>query len=152
MIAQSLPLLAQGALVTLKITVTAVIMGMVLGTLLAVARISVFAPLRWFATLYVNCFRSIPLVMVLLWFYLIVPQVLSNVLNLSPQTDIRLVSAVVAFSAFEAAYYAEIIRAGIQAVDKGQMEAARCIGMSKMQANWYIIIPQARGRPPWPWV
>ena len=79
MIAQSLPLLAQGALVTLKITVTAVIMGMVLGTLLAVARISVFAPLRWFATLYVNCFRSIPLVMVLLWFYLIVPQVLSNV-------------------------------------------------------------------------
>lgn len=143
MIAQSLPLLAQGALVTLKITVTAVIMGMVLGTLLAVARISVFAPLRWFATLYVNCFRSIPLVMVLLWFYLIVPQVLSNVLNLSPQTDIRLVSAVVAFSAFEAAYYAEIIRAGMRSVSAGQGAAALALGMTRPQALVYVILPQA---------
>ena len=113
---QSLPLLAQGAVVTLKITITAVALGMALGTLLAVARISVYAPLRWLSASYVNCFRSIPLVMVLLWFYLIVPQFLSSFLDLSPQTDIRLVSAVVAFTAFEAAYYAEIIRAGMKLI------------------------------------
>ena len=110
-IQQSLPLLAQGALVTLKITITAIAFGMVIGTLLAVARISVYAPMRWLSAAYVNCFRSIPLVMVLLWFYLIVPQFLTSFFNLSPQTDVRLVSAIVAFTAFEAAYYAEIIRA-----------------------------------------
>ena len=101
---QSLPLLGQGAMVTLKITITAIAFGMVLGTLLAVARISEYAPMRWLSAAYVNCFRSIPLVMVLLWFYLIVPQFLSSFFNLSPQTDIRLVSAIVAFTAFEAAY------------------------------------------------
>ncbi|MDD4702027.1 MAG: ABC transporter permease subunit, partial [Desulfovibrio sp.] len=75
---QSLPLLAQGAMVTLKITFTAIVLGMVLGTLLAVARISIYAPLRWISAAYVNCFRSVPLVMVLLWFYLIVPQFLTK--------------------------------------------------------------------------
>ena len=65
----------EGFGVTLQVVVAGLLLSLVLGTLLAVARISVFAPLRWFATLYVNCFRSIPLVMVLLWFYLIVPQV-----------------------------------------------------------------------------
>jgi hypothetical protein len=63
-------------------------------------------------------FRSIPLVMVLLWFYLIVPGFLQNVLGLSPKTDIRLISAMVAFSMFEAAYYSEIIRAGIQSISR----------------------------------
>ena len=77
---QSLPLLAQGAMVTLKITITAIAFGMVIGTLLAVARISVYAPMRWLSAAYVNCFRSIPLVMVLLWFYLIVPQFLTSFL------------------------------------------------------------------------
>ena len=107
---QSLPLLQKGILVTLKITITSIILGMVLGTLLAVARISIYAPLRWLAAAYVNCFRSIPLVMVLLWFYLIVPQFLTKFLNLSPLTDIRLVSAMVAFTAFEAAYYSQAFR------------------------------------------
>lgn len=140
---QSLPLLAQGAVVTMKITVTAVALGMALGTLLAVARISVYAPLRWLSASYVNCFRSIPLVMVLLWFYLIVPQFLSSFLDLSPQTDIRLVSAVVAFTAFEAAYYAEIIRAGMRSVSGGQYYAALALGMTKSQTLIYVILPQA---------
>ena len=132
-IQQSLPLLAQGALVTLKITITAIAFGMVIGTLLAVARISVYAPMRWLSAAYVNCFRSIPLVMVLLWFYLIVPQFLSSFFNLSPQTDIRLVSAIVAFTAFEAAYYAEIIRAGMRSVSSGQYAASLALGMTKSQ-------------------
>ena len=76
---------------------------------LAVMRLSSFLPLAWFAKTYVNVFRSIPLVMVLLWFYLIVPGFLQNVLGLSPKTDIRLISAMVAFSMFEAAYYLSLI-------------------------------------------
>ncbi|MFP1590997.1 ABC transporter permease subunit [Escherichia coli] len=67
------------------------------GTMLAVMRLSSFAPVAWFAKAYVNVFRSIPLVMVLLWFYLIVPGFLQNVLGLSPKNDIRLISAMVAF-------------------------------------------------------
>ena len=76
----------------------AIVVGIVWGTLLAVMRLSSFLPLAWFAKSYVNVFRSIPLVMVLLWFYLIVPGFLQNVLGLSPKTDIRLISAMVAFS------------------------------------------------------
>ena len=112
-IVPSMPYLLDGLAITLKITVIAIIVGIVWGTLLAVMRLSSFKPLAWFATAYVNVFRSIPLVMVLLWFYLIVPGFLQNVLGLSPKTDIRLISAMVAFSMFEAAYYSEIIRAGV---------------------------------------
>ena len=140
---QSLPLLSQGVMVTLKITLTSIVLGMVIGTLLAVARISIYAPLRWLSAAYVNCFRSVPLVMVLLWFYLIVPQFLTKFLNLSPLTDIRLVSAMVAFTAFEAAYYAEIIRAGMNSVSRGQNYAALALGMTKSQTLTYVILPQA---------
>ena len=103
-IGPSLPYLLNGMMVTLKITVTAVIVGIIWGTLLAVMRLSTFKPISWFAKLYVNLFRSVPLVMVLLWFYLVVPSFLQQVLGLSPKTDIRLISAMVAFSLFEAAY------------------------------------------------
>ncbi|WP_438451137.1 ABC transporter permease subunit, partial [Listeria monocytogenes] len=87
----------------------------------------------------VTVFRSIPLVMVLLWFFLIVPQVLQGVLGLSPTIDIRLASAMVAFSLFEAAYYSEIIRAGIQAVPRGQVNAAFALGMNYAQAMRLVI-------------
>lgn len=92
-IVPSLPYLIDGLIITLKITLTAVIIGIVWGTLLAVMRLSSFKPVAWFATAYVNVFRSIPLVMVLLWFYLIVPGLLQDVLGLSPKSDIRLISA-----------------------------------------------------------
>ncbi len=99
-IVPSMPYLLAGLVITLKITVIAIVVGIVWGTLLAVMRLSSFLPLAWFAKSYVNVFRSIPLVMVLLWFYLIVPGFLQNVLGLSPKTDIRLISAMVAFSMF----------------------------------------------------
>ena len=100
----SLPFLMDGMVITLKITITAIVIGILWGTILAVMRLSTFKPISWFAAAYVNTFRSIPLVMVLLWFYLIVPNILQNVLGLSPKSDIRLISAMVAFSLFEAAY------------------------------------------------
>lgn len=139
----SLPYLLDGALITLKITAIAVIFGIAWGTCLAVMRLSTFKPLSWFARLYVNLFRSVPLVMVLLWFYLIVPGLLQKVLGLSPNTDIRLISAMIAFSLFEAAYYSEIIRAGIQSISKGQSHASLALGMSKFQTMRLIILPQA---------
>lgn len=134
----SLPYLLAGLVITLKITVTAVIVGIVWGTILAVMRLSSFAPIAWFAKAYVNVFRSIPLVMVLLWFYLIVPGFLQNVLGLSPKTDIRLISAMVAFSMFEAAYCA-----GIQSISRGQSSAALALGMTHWQSMKLIILPQA---------
>ena len=81
--------------------------------------------------------------MVLLWFYLIVPGFLQNVLGLSPKNDIRLISAMVAFSMFEAAYYSEIIRAGIQSISRGQSSAALALGMTHWQSMKLIILPQA---------
>ncbi|MGM3161198.1 glutamate/aspartate ABC transporter permease GltK [Dickeya undicola] len=139
----SLPYLLKGMSVTLEITLIAVVVGIVWGTVLAVMRLSPIKPISWFAKLYVNLFRSVPLVMVLLWFYLIVPSLLQNVLGLSPKTDIRLVSAMVAFSLFEAAYYSEIIRAGIQSISRGQSSAALALGMTHWQSMQLVILPQA---------
>jgi glutamate/aspartate transport system permease protein len=139
----ALPTLWTGAVVTFKITVLAIVIGILWGTLLALMRLSGVKPLQWFAQGYVTVFRSIPLVMVLLWFFLIVPQVLQGVLGLAPTADIRLVSAMVAFSLFEAAYYSEIIRAGIQAVPRGQVNASFALGMNYAQAMRLVILPQA---------
>ncbi|KAF1035004.1 MAG: Glutamate/aspartate import permease protein GltK [Herbaspirillum frisingense] len=126
----ALKVLGEGMLVSLKITVVAILFGMVWGTLLAMMRLSHNRPLQWFATAYVNLFRSIPLVMVLLWFFLIVPQLLQKLFGLSPANDLRMTSALVAFSLFEAAYYAEIIRAGINSVGRGQLGAAYALGLT----------------------
>ncbi|MDN7178042.1 glutamate/aspartate ABC transporter permease GltK [Caballeronia sp. SEWSISQ10-4 2] len=142
-VVSSLPTLWTGAIITFKITLLALVFGILWGTVLALLRLSGIKPLEWFAKGYVTLFRSIPLVMVLLWFFLIVPQFLQNVLGLSAEVDIRLASAMVAFSLFEAAYYSEIIRAGIQAVSRGQVNAAFALGMTYMQAMKLIILPQA---------
>ncbi|QET02785.1 MULTISPECIES: glutamate/aspartate ABC transporter permease GltK [Cupriavidus] len=139
----TLEVLGEGMLVSLKITVTAVVVGIVWGTVLAMMRLSSFKPLNWFAQGYVSIFRSIPLVMVLLWFFLIIPQVLQKLFNLSPATDLRMTSALIAFALFEAAYYSEIIRAGIQSVSRGQMFAAQALGMTYGQTMRLVILPQA---------
>lgn len=142
-LAQTRGILFNGMIITLKITSVAVLLGMLLGTLLAAARISPLTPLRWAAAVYITCFRSIPLVMVLLWFYLVVPQLLNSFFNLSPLTDIRLFSAMTAFTMFEAAYYAEIIRAGLQSISRGQAQAALALGMTLPQALRLVLLPQA---------
>ncbi|MEA9392269.1 glutamate/aspartate ABC transporter permease GltK [Acerihabitans sp. TG2] len=139
----SLPYMLQGMAVTLKITITAVFFGIIWGTLLAVMRLSPLRPISWFAKLYVNLFRSVPLLMVLLWFYLVVPSFLQKVLGLSPKTDIRLISAMVAFALFEAAYYSEIIRAGIISISRGQGAAALALGMTPWQSMQLVVLPQA---------
>lgn len=139
----NLAVLGDGMAVSLEITATAVVVGIVWGTVLAMLRLSGIKPLQWFAAGYVNVFRSIPLVMVLLWFFLIVPQLLQKLFQLSPASDLRLTSALIAFSLFEAAYYSEIIRAGIQSVPKGQVAAAQALGMTYGQSMRLVILPQA---------
>jgi glutamate/aspartate transport system permease protein len=138
----ALPFLARGAIITLEITFTAIIVGIIWGTLLAVARLSSHGFLARPAAAYVNLFRSIPLVMVILWFFLIVPQALRSIFG-EGTGDIRLTSALVAFSLFQAAYYSEVIRAGIQSISKGQAAAAFALGMSYSQVMRLIVLPQA---------
>src|SRR3984893_8198538 len=138
----ALPFLWQGMQRTLEITAVAIVVGIVLGTLIALLRLSRNWTLSNLAALYVNGFRSVPLVMVLLWFYLLVPQLISNLVG-RPSIDIRLLSAFVAFALFEASYYAEIIRAGIQSVSRGQVSAGVALGMTSGQTMRLIVLPQA---------
>lgn len=142
-IPNALPFLAEGMWVSLQITVTALVVGMAWGTVLATMRLSPSAPLRWFAAGYVNLFRAVPLVMVLLWFFLVIPQLLTSFFQLDPGTDVRMTSALVGFALFESAYYAEIIRAGIQSVPKGQVAAASALGLSQVQVMRLVVLPQA---------
>jgi glutamate/aspartate transport system permease protein len=142
-ILSALPALWRGAIISLQITLVAMIVGIILGCFLALLRVSSSKPLSMLAAAYVTIFRSIPLVMVLLWFYLIAPQLLKALLHLPPSIDVRLASAFVAFSLFEAAYYAEIIRAGIQSVGRGQLNAGFALGLSYLQTVQFVILPQA---------
>jgi glutamate/aspartate transport system permease protein len=135
--------LLEGMAVSLEITLVAFGAGILWGTCLSLMRMSKIGVLRFFATWYVNIFRSVPLIMVLLWFFLIVPQVLQNLLDVPPSVDMRFISAMVAYSLFEAAYYAEIIRSGIGSVAKGQFMAATALGMSGWAAMRLVVLPQA---------
>jgi glutamate/aspartate transport system permease protein len=138
----SIPFLWEGMLRTLEITLVATLTGVILGTLIAILRLSRSRVLSGFAALYVSGFRSIPLVMVLLWFYLLVPQLVNKLFG-TGNADIRLESAFVAFALFEASYYAEIIRSGIQSVQKGQFFAGQALGMTGAQTMRLVILPQA---------
>lgn len=139
----ALPFLWDGMKVSLVITLQAVVVGMVWGTILAMMRLSSFKALSWFAAGYVNLFRAVPLVMVLLWFFLIVPRFIEQLLDFPPGTDLRLSSAMMGFALFESAYYSEIIRAGIQSVPKGQISAASALGMTYSQSMRLVVLPQA---------
>ncbi len=139
----ALPFLCKGMAVSLEITLVAVVAGIAWGCLLALMRLSGLRWLSWPAAGYVNLFRSVPLVMVLLWFFLVVPQALRSILELDPGTDVRLASAMVGFALFESAYYSEIIRAGIQSVPGGQLAAALALGLRRGQAMRWVVLPQA---------
>ena len=132
----SLPFLWTGLLFSLKLTLVAMSGGIVCGTLLALARLSSIAPLRNAAAAYVNTLRSIPLVMVILWFFLLVPFIIGRPLGAE-------YSAVITFIAFEAAYFSEIMRAGIQSVPKGQVYAGYAVGMNYAQCMQLVVLPQA---------
>jgi len=136
------PALWGGMRVTLELVLIGVVAGALLGTVLALMRLSSNRLLAGFAATYVNYLRSVPLLLVITWFYLAVPFLLEWLLG-RPTPVGAFASCVVAFVLFEAAYFCEIVRAGVQAVAKGQMAAALAVGMSPGQAMRLIILPQA---------
>jgi len=125
-----------GLLFSLQLTVIATCGGLVLGTVLALMRLSERPLFHWPATVYVNGMRSIPLVMVLLWFFLLMPFLLGRPIGAE-------ISAVITFIAFEAAFFCEIVRSGIQSIPKGQTSAALALGLSQQQTLRWIVLPQA---------
>ncbi len=125
-----------GFLFSLQLTLVATLGGIVLGTLLALMRLSGKKALALPATIYVNGMRSVPLVMVILWFFLLVPTIIGRPIGAE-------LSATITFIAFEAAYFSEIVRAGIQSISRGQVNAGRALGMTYAQNMRFIILPQA---------
>lgn len=137
-----LPTIWQGMKTTLQLLVLSTIMGIFIGTLLALARLSSGKWLPRLATMYVNYFRTIPLLLVILWFFLGLPMLLKTLNGGVPVPIGAFTSCLVAFALFEAAYFAEIIRAGIQSISVGQRSAAYALGMSYSKTMRLVILPQ----------
>jgi glutamate/aspartate transport system permease protein len=143
-IERSLPYLWKGMQYTLQLTLVAMVGGIILGTLLAMARLAPLRPLSLVAAGYVNLLRSIPLVLVIFWFYFMVP-LLAQWLTSSPRPvpigpD---KTAIITFTIFEAAYYCEIMRAGIQSIPRGQVFAGQALGLDYWQVMANVVLPQA---------
>lgn len=132
----SLPLLIAGAGVTIEITAISVGLGFILGLVVSVCRFSGWKILKAVAVCYVNILRGTPLLVQIFLIYFALPMLIGQRIN-------PFLAAVAACSINSGAYVSEIFRAGIQAVDRGQMEAGRSLGLSWMQTMWYIILPQA---------
>mgnify|MGYP001270379913 FL=1 len=141
---EALTLLSKGLWFTLQVTVLALIGGMLIGTPLAMMRLSSNRILSGFAKLYVDFFRGLPLVQVLLIFYFVLPKIWATITGADYVTPLgALYAAVITYAIFEAAYYSEIMRAGIQSVSKGQMNASYALGMSYGQTMASVVLPQA---------
>ena len=143
-IGRALPYLAQGMQYTLQLTLVAAAGGIVFGTLLAMARLSSIKPLALAAAAYVNLMRSIPLLLVIFWFYFLVPVLLQSLTGAErpPQIGAER-SAYITFILFEAAFFCEIMRAGIQSIAKGQAAAGLALGLDYWQVMQRIVLPQA---------
>jgi glutamate/aspartate transport system permease protein len=144
-IIRSLPyLFYDGMTFTLMLTALATCGGIIFGTLLAMMRLSGVAPLSLLAAGYVNLMRAVPLVLVIFWFYFLVPFIGQWVTGASRPIQVgAFASSLVTFTLFEAAYFAEIMRAGIQSIRRDQVAAAQALGMTYLQTMGYIVLPQA---------
>ena len=144
-IQRSLPyLFKEGMTFTLTLTAMAMTGGIFFGTLLAMMRLSSFRLLNTPAAAYVNLMRSVPLVLVIFWFYFLVPYMGAWVIGAKQPIQVGAFwSSVITFTMFEAAYYAEIMRAGIQSVPRGQVSAGYAVGLNYWQSMGYVVLPQA---------
>ena len=143
-IVSAAPFLLTGLWFTIKITLVGVAGGIVFGSLLAVARLSQNRLLSGFATAYVNLMRSIPLILVIFWVFFLVPWAIGWVTNGGRPVAVGAsLTIYVTFVLFEAAYYAEIVRAGFRSISTGQYAACEALGLSKLHAYIYILFPQA---------
>ena len=128
--------IAKGLAFSVTLTIVATLGGILFGTVLALMRLSGRKALMVPATFYVNGMRSIPLVMVILWFFLLIPFLIGRSIGAE-------LSAYITFVAFEAAYFSEIMRAGIQSIPRGQVDAGQALGMSYAQNMRLVVLPQA---------
>lgn len=126
----------KGFIFSVQLTVIATVGGILFGTVLALMRLSGKPLLVYPAAIYVNTMRSIPLVMVILWFFLLIPMLIGKPIGAD-------LSATITFIAFEAAFFSEIVRAGIQSVPRGQSMAAQALGLSYGQNMQWVVLPQA---------
>ena len=143
-VGNSLPYLWKGFQYTLQLTVTSALGGLFFGTLLALARLSSWKPLSMFAASYVNLMRSIPLVLVIFWFFFLVPLMAQGITGAErpPQIGAER-TALITFILFEAAYFCEIMRAGIQSIPRGQVWASYALGLDYWQTMGNVVLPQA---------
>ncbi|MGB6053995.1 MAG: amino acid ABC transporter permease [Burkholderiaceae bacterium] len=133
-----------GMTFTLKLTLFSMVGGILLGTLLAMMRLSSIKPVYLAATGYVNLIRSIPLIMVIFWFYFLVPYIGAWIVGSPVPIQVgAFTSSLITFTLFEAAYYCEIMRSGIQSIPRGQVAAGQALGMSYWQVMGHVILPQA---------
>ena len=144
-IIRSLPyLFIDGMTFTVTLTVMAATLGIIWGTILALMRLSGITPLVLFATGYVNLMRSVPLVLMIFWFYFLVPYIGQWITgSASPIRVGAFMSSLITFALFEAAFFSEIMRAGIQSIAKGQVAAAQALGMPYRTTMTQIVLPQA---------
>ncbi len=137
-------LFREGMTFTLTLTALAAAGGIVFGTLLAMMRLSSYRALSLVATGYVNLMRSIPLLLVIFWFYFLVPYIGAWMTGASRPIQVgAFASTVITFTMFEAAYYSEIMRAGIQSIPRGQVSAGYALGLDYWQTMARIVLPQA---------
>ena len=144
-IERSLPFLfKEGMTFTLTLTALAMTGGIVFGTLLAMMRLSSYKLLNVPAALYVNLMRSVPLVLVIFWFYFLVPWIGGWLIGASGTVKVgAFLSSAITFTMFEAAYYCEIMRAGIQSIPRGQVAAGQALGLNYWQTMGLVVLPQA---------
>jgi glutamate/aspartate transport system permease protein len=137
-------LFLQGMSFTLMLTALATLGGVVLGTLLALMRLSSIPVLPQVAAAYVNLMRSLPLVLVIFWFYFLVPYIGAWITGADRPVAVgAFASALITFTLFEAAYFSEIMRAGIQSISRGQVSAGYALGLTYPQVMAHVVLPQA---------
>jgi glutamate/aspartate transport system permease protein len=137
-------LFREGMTFTVTLTLLAMTGGIIFGTLLAMMRLSAFKPLSMLAGAYVNLMRSVPLVLVIFWFFFLVPYIGAWLTGANQPVKVGAwMSALITFTMFEAAYYCEIMRAGIQSIPRGQVWAGYALGLNYWQAMGQIVLPQA---------
>jgi glutamate/aspartate transport system permease protein len=137
-------LFATGMTFTLKLTLFAMVGGIVVGTILAMMRLSSHKSLSLVATSYVDLMRSIPLVLVIFWFYFLVPYIGAWIIGSTEPVKVgAFASSLITFIMFEAAYYCEIMRSGIQSIPRGQVNAGYALGMNYWQTMGHVVLPQA---------
>ena len=137
-------LFREGMSFTLTLTALAMAGGILFGTLLAMMRLSSIRPVSIVAGVYVNLMRSIPLVLVIFWFFFLVPYIGAWIIGVKEPVKVgAFLSALITFTMFEAAYYCEIMRAGIQSIPRGQVWAGYALGLNYWQTMGQIVLPQA---------